>query len=187
MHSPLLDPRNDDPDGATDTPQPADASKPDRAQRDRSRESMERLGRALLLDQLASAIVRSEVEHREFAVLVLVTDEQAEDALWSTLRTGARRVQRALRPGDTIEQLDDRTLVAICDDVANVDDAESLARRALIDIGISCTLSVTMSGDQSDSSLLLTNALLAAPTRTTAQLPHGRAPLGLVAGMARPC
>jgi hypothetical protein len=151
-----------------------------------SHPSMGLPGPAALLEQLALAIARSVDRQREVAVLVVVETEHTDDAAWGRLRGAATHLEHVLRPDDTIVQVDERTLVAICGEVANSRDADLLAERAMKDIGVSCTMAVTMSGKCRNSFELLKQALETPPTMTTVKLPHGRAPLDLVARMTVP-
>jgi hypothetical protein len=151
-----------------------------------SHPSMGLPGPAALLEQLALAIARSVDRQREVAVLVVVETEHNDDPVWGRLRGAATHLERVLRPDDTIGQLDERTLVAICGEVADSRDADLLAERAMKDIGVSCTMAVIMSGESRNSFELLKQALETPPTMTTVKLPHGRAPLDLVARMTVP-
>jgi hypothetical protein len=151
-----------------------------------SHPSMGLPGPAVLLEQLTLAIARAGEQHREVAVIVVVDTGHTDDPAWGRLRAAATHLQHVLRPDDIVGQLDQGTLVAICSDVADADDAELLASQTMKDIGVSCTMAVTMSGETRDSFELLKQALETPPTMTTVKLPHGRAPLDLVARVPGP-
>jgi len=151
-----------------------------------SHPSMGLPGPVALLEQLTLALARSVDQSCEVAVLVVVETEHTDDPMWGRLRGAATHLERVLRPEDTVGQLDECTLVAICGGVANPRDAEVLAERAMTDIGVSCTMAITVSGASRDSFELLKRALETPPTMTTVKLPHGRAPLHLVARMTVP-
>ncbi len=151
-----------------------------------SHPSMGLPGPAALLEQLTLAITRAVEQHCEVAVLVVVETDHTDDPAWGRLRGAATHLQRVLRPDDTVGQLDEGTLVAICSGVADAHDAESLATQAMKDIGVSCTMAVTMSGETCNAFELLKQALETPPTMTTVKLAHGRAPLDLVARLPVP-
>ena len=151
-----------------------------------SHPSMGLPGPTAILEQLTLAIARAAEQHCEVAVLVVVEAGHTDDPAWGRLRGAATHLQTVLRPDDTVGQLDESTLVAICSGVADVHDAEVLASDAMKDIGVSCTMAVTMSGQARNSFELLKRALETPPTMTTVKLAHGRAPLDLVARLAVP-
>ena len=113
--------------------------------------------RAVLLERLRHALLRSRRGDRTIAVLFVdldrfkvINDTHGHDVGDEVLRTVAARIDHDLRPGDTVARLGGDEFVVLCEDVRGQDDALEVARRIRAALAIpivagSQTISVTAS------------------------------------------
>jgi diguanylate cyclase (GGDEF)-like protein/PAS domain S-box-containing protein len=92
--------------------------------------------RTLLLDRLETALARSRRHNTGMAVLFcdldnfkVVNDSQGHSHGDRVLTEAARRLERQLRPGDTVSRFGGDEFVILCEDCAGVDDAVQIATR----------------------------------------------------------
>jgi GGDEF domain-containing protein len=115
-------------------------------------------GWALLVDRVNVALLRSQRLNRQVAVLVL-RDIKASAGTSLALGDLAAKLHAALRPDDTIAQIGDRTLVAVCNDLSDDEQARRIAGRLLETSDVVCHLRITLSGRDHDAEVVLARAL----------------------------
>jgi diguanylate cyclase (GGDEF)-like protein/PAS domain S-box-containing protein len=98
--------------------------------------------RALLTEQLSRALAAGTREGRSSAVLFIDLDrlKQVNDSFGhacgdEVIRTAARRLDQALRPGDTVGRFAGDEFVVVCEDVEGEADVLRLAERLAVDVG----------------------------------------------------
>jgi len=92
--------------------------------------------RAVMLERLRHALLRSRRTRRSVAVLFIdidrfktINDTHGHEAGDEVLRTLSSRIDEGLRPGDTLARLGGDEFVVLCEDVVDEDDALDVARR----------------------------------------------------------